>query len=200
VTSLLKILGIIAGCSAALTAHANDETEPSKVVITAPRPPKEFNHLTESLTSGYNLYEFNANVDIGEPTRPSESNKEDPKDDTDKPQDCGGGGDAGSSAPLSGHPVVLSTGEKFETELDFGSPKLYGLSLGRTYRSNSARAGIFGKKWLSQYDFSRLTYSTCERDPDNPAVCVPSAAVVGLPAPRRFVWNATSTIAARSRA
>jgi YD repeat-containing protein len=173
----------LATLSTVLAAHAGEDlpTLPPQYPEVTGHVPQEFLHMTGTgVKYLFNISEYRG-IDIGEPRRPAEKNKEEPKDDTNKPQDCGGAGGAGTSSPLSGNPVVLSTGEKFEAELDFESPKIYGLGLGRTYRSKSTRSGIFGKKWLSEYDFTRVTYSTCQRDPDNPAICVPSTAVVGLP-------------------
>jgi RHS repeat-associated protein len=57
------------------------------------------------------------------------------------------------------NPVVIATGEKHKTELDFAAGGRYGLSLQRTYRSMHATGTMFGPHWLSSLDGIDLTPS-----------------------------------------
>jgi RHS repeat-associated protein len=79
--------------------------------------------------------------------------------------------------PQSNNPVRLSSGEKYQPEIDFTGHGLYGLSLARTYRSNATTGLTFGPKWPSTYDYARLQFSGCVRLPDYPAVCFPATIV-----------------------
>lgn len=68
-------------------------------------------------------------------------------------QDTGCGG----SSPSVGNPIILATGAKVEQETDFESLGDMALSLRRTYISNTNYVGIFGLKWLGNFD-QRLTF------------------------------------------
>ncbi len=61
----------------------------------------------------------------------------------------------------SGNPVVLSTGNKIDPEMDFISRGEMGLSLVRTYNRHWAGVGIFGKHWLSNVDY-KLSFGTSQ--------------------------------------
>lgn len=81
----------------------------------------------------------------------------------------------------AGNPVVFSTGNKIEPETDFSSVGEMPLSLRRTYNHYWDGIGIFGRRWLSNYDYKLLftTYdptSPCYPRPGN-TPCDPS----GLP-------------------
>ncbi|MFL9583325.1 DUF6531 domain-containing protein [Stenotrophomonas sp. AB1(2024)] len=54
----------------------------------------------------------------------------------------------------AGNPVVLYTGNKVESELDFGSHGEMGLFLQRTYNHHWSATGLFGGHWLSNFDYS----------------------------------------------
>lgn len=54
----------------------------------------------------------------------------------------------------AGNPVVLYTGNKIETELDFGSHGEMGLFLQRTYNHHWSAIGLFGGHWISNFDYS----------------------------------------------
>lgn len=56
--------------------------------------------------------------------------------------------------PGSGNPVVLATGNKIETERDFTGTGPYGLFLERTYNFLWKHYGLFGKHWLTNFDYS----------------------------------------------
>ncbi|MCW5633351.1 MAG: RHS repeat protein [Rubrivivax sp.] len=58
------------------------------------------------------------------------------------------------------NPVVISSGEKVKSELDFESFGLHGLMLERTYRSKNATGHFFGPNWTSSFDAPTLTAST----------------------------------------
>lgn len=62
------------------------------------------------------------------------------------PKDCG-----------VGNPIYPSTGNKIEEEVDFVSGGEMGLSLVRTYNHFLKADGLFGTRWLSNYDY-RLTF------------------------------------------
>jgi RHS repeat-associated protein len=62
-----------------------------------------------------------------------------------------------------GNPVVLSTGNKIEPELDFTSSGEFPLHLQRTYNHYWPGAGIFGKHWVSNFDY-KLTFGTINLD------------------------------------
>lgn len=74
-----------------------------------------------------------------------------------------------SGAPTrAGNPVVFSTGNKIEPETDFTSAGEMPLSLTRTYNHYWDGIGIFGRRWLSNYDY-KLLFTT--DDPTSP--CYP---------------------------
>lgn len=66
------------------------------------------------------------------------------------------------SSPITKHPVVIATGEKVQSEVDFVDAALADLSQTRTYRSvPSTRAGrLFGARWYSSFDFPKLEKSS----------------------------------------
>lgn len=60
----------------------------------------------------------------------------------------------------SGNPVVLYTGNKVEAELDFAARGEMPLYLARTYNRHWNGIGLFGKHWLSNFDYSLVVTST----------------------------------------
>lgn len=60
---------------------------------------------------------------------------------------------------VSGNPVVLSTGNKIEPELDFIATGEMGLYLQRTYNGYWSARGLFGSYWLSNFDYSLVPSS-----------------------------------------
>lgn len=60
-----------------------------------------------------------------------------------------------------GNPVVLATGNKIEPELDFATSGQAALHLERTYNHFWKGAGLFGKHWLSNFDY-KLTFGTTD--------------------------------------
>jgi RHS repeat-associated protein len=94
-------------------------------------------------------------------------------------QDAGRGGGSGGGGPekgnpgepngkkdpkkdcvnASGNPIIYSTGNKIEPETDFVSQGDMGLALDRTYNNYWDGIGIFGKNWLSDFDY-KLAFNT----------------------------------------
>ena len=58
------------------------------------------------------------------------------------------------SNPSSGNPIVLATGNKVEAEVDFESAGEMPLTLRRTYDHFWKYVGLFGKHWISTFDYS----------------------------------------------
>lgn len=58
-----------------------------------------------------------------------------------------------------GNPIIPSTGNKIEVEADFASSGEMALELTRTYNHYWAGAGLFGKHWVSSFDY-KLTFGT----------------------------------------
>lgn len=74
------------------------------------------------------------------------ANKNDPKKAGDRELTCG-------------NPIVASTGNKIETEIDFTSQGEAGLFLTREYNKLWDGVGLFGKQWTSNFDY-KLTFGT----------------------------------------
>ncbi|HEX5215075.1 MAG TPA: DUF6531 domain-containing protein, partial [Vicinamibacterales bacterium] len=68
---------------------------------------------------------------------------------------CGEG-----SNPSPANPIVLSTGNKVEPELDFESTGEMPLTLRRTYNHFWKYVGLFGKHWVSSFDYSLVWQSS----------------------------------------
>ena len=62
---------------------------------------------------------------------------------------------------MSGHPVIIATGEKYQAETDFVGGGGYSLDHTRTYRAFGSTGNMFGPKWLGAYDFGRLNIAAC---------------------------------------
>lgn len=80
----------------------------------------------------------------------------------------GVGGTAPSSCsginPISGGPVVLSSGTKYLNQSDFPHRSPLNLGLSRTYRSDDRLATFFGSHWTSSLDFVPLEMGGQIRD------------------------------------
>jgi YD repeat-containing protein len=61
----------------------------------------------------------------------------------------------------SGNPVILYSGNKVEAELDFASQGEMGLYLRRSYNHKWNARGLFGRHWMSNFDYS-LTASASD--------------------------------------
>lgn len=57
-----------------------------------------------------------------------------------------------------GNPILVSTGNKIERDVDFTSSGEMGLYLERMYNHYSGRVGLFGARWLTNFDYG-LTVS-----------------------------------------
>jgi YD repeat-containing protein len=64
--------------------------------------------------------------------------------------------DQSGSPQAAGNPVVFSTGNKIEPEVDFRSGGDMPLTLNRTYDFYWDGIGIFGRRWLSSFDYKLL--------------------------------------------
>lgn len=85
-------------------------------------------------------------------------------------------GDSGNTA---GNPVNFSTGNKIEPETDFESKGEMALALKRTYNSYWDGVGVFGRYWLSSFDYKLLigddrVTSSCYPMPGTNASCDPT--------------------------
>ncbi|WP_407354672.1 RHS repeat-associated core domain-containing protein [Luteimonas sp. R10] len=92
--------------------------------------------------------------------------------------DWGGGGSVGSPGapeqptsdhdpeikPCRGNPIVVSTGNKVEFETDFTGAGEMPLSLSRTYNHYWNATGLFGRHWLSNFDYSSSRQTTNGQD------------------------------------
>ena len=63
----------------------------------------------------------------------------------------------------AGNPIVFSTGNKIENETDFRTGGEAGLGLEREYNKFWDGVGLFGKQWISNYDY-KLTFGTSTVD------------------------------------
>lgn len=103
-----------------------------------------------------------------------------------------------------GNPIVYSTGNKIEPEVDFESKGSSGLSFHRTYNNYWNGIGILGKNWLTDYDY-KLAFNdsspaaSCYPKPG--ATCTsPPASVTTFWAIRpngiqiKYVYNATQGV------
>ena len=63
----------------------------------------------------------------------------------------------------AGNPIVVPTGNKVESSLDFSSAGEMGLYLRRTYNHYWQGAGLFGKHWLSNFDY-KLSFGSTSLD------------------------------------
>lgn len=86
--------------------------------------------------------------------------------------------DQTGESTVAGDPVVFSTGNEVSAETDFVSVGNMGLSLTRTYDYFWNGIGIFGRRWLSNYDYKLLfttndPTSSCYTRPGN-SVCDPA--------------------------
>jgi RHS repeat-associated protein len=82
-------------------------------------------------------------------------------DRTDVPDASGGDDPCNKGAnPTSGNPIVLGTGDKIEPELDFASAGEMPLTLTRTYNHFWKYVGLFGKHWVSSFDYSLVWQSS----------------------------------------
>lgn len=79
-----------------------------------------------------------------------------------------GKGDAGDKKTPCGNPIIPATGNKIEPEVDFQSTTEAGLLLSREYNKLWSGIGLFGKQWVSNYDY-KLSFGS----DDSGAACYP---------------------------
>lgn len=72
---------------------------------------------------------------------------------------AGRNADAEADCEGVGNPILPSTGNKIEPETDFASSGEVALRLVRTYNHYWQGAGLFGKHWVSNFDY-KLTFGT----------------------------------------
>ena len=63
----------------------------------------------------------------------------------------------------AGNPVILSTGNKIEPEFDFATSGEFPLTLERTYNHYWQGSGLFGRHWVSSFDY-KLSFGTTALD------------------------------------
>lgn len=111
----------------------------------------------------------------------------------------------GAETTGGSNPIVMATGNKIELETDFVSGgEEMPLYLQRTYNHYWPGIGLFGKQWVSNFDY-QLTFwnskstAACYPDPGNYPACTtipdhPSVLWAYRPDGRRikFNWNATA--------
>lgn len=105
--------------------------------------------------------------------------KENPPSENNSDPDC---------ADLVGNPVVIETGEKYQTEVDFRAKGMYGLGVERTYRSRSQTGSVFGANWPSNLDSFLVDFSlaNCIKI-DN--ICYPREATVADPSGATYKYK-----------
>lgn len=81
----------------------------------------------------------------------------DPTTSPESEQNC----NRGQAPQKVGNPVVLSSGNKVETEDDFTTSGELPLFLSRTYSHYWTGVGLFGRNWLSNFDY-KLTFGTTD--------------------------------------
>lgn len=104
----------------------------------------------------------------------------------------------GNSGTIAGNPVNFSTGNKIEPETDFVSNGEMGLFLTRTYNAYWDGIGIFGRYWLSSFDYKLLittdvVSSTCYPKPGATSSCDPTNKPIWAQRPdgRKIKFNYT---------
>ena len=113
-------------------------------------------------------------------------------------------GDGAKSAKqgLVGNPVVVSTGSKVESEVDFETASEMGLFLSRTYNSASDAIGLFGRHWSSNFDY-KLTFGgyavdACYPRPGGGTCAIGSATTIWAHRPNgvivKFIKNASDGV------
>jgi YD repeat-containing protein len=87
----------------------------------------------------------------------NDSDKESDDDEDSSEQPCPQSDTA--SDTLKGNPIYIATGNKLEPELDFAASGEWPLYLKRTYNHHWNGLGLFGRRWLSNYDY-RLSFES----------------------------------------
>ncbi len=122
-------------------------------VVTAPNPPEPpSRHGFDNFGSNA---PFNPHADQTDGFNPNRGDHSEVTDASGGDPPCGDGPD-----PISANPIVLGTGDKVEPELDFVSAGEMPLTLTRTYNHFWKYVGLFGKHWVSSFDYSLVWQSS----------------------------------------
>jgi len=85
------------------------------------------------------------------------------------PSDANKDGNKHKDGCATGHPVIISSGNKVLSETDFKTHHLYPIKLERDYNHNSTSVGLFGSHWMSNFDryltFVRPNGTICTASP-----------------------------------
>ncbi|UNK42113.1 DUF6531 domain-containing protein [Luteimonas sp. S4-F44] len=147
-----------------LMAAATFDTVKVSENVSAPTTMETVRVTTPRVSSGSGIVNFDAVRVIGvrgggripmlggvSAIRPNLGDRGAPSQSRDPEMQC----DQTTGAPMTaGNPVVFSTGNKVEFETDFAADVEMGLSLTRTYNHYWTGTGIFGRHWLSNFDYS----------------------------------------------
>lgn len=122
---------------------SNPPTDLPRVTVTAPKfedwNPYWFGSVGANFGHGGDLYGGDAFTE----TSTADEQQTDDKQDA-----------SSCDKETTANPVVLSTGNKVEPELDFASGGEMGLFLQRTYNHHWSAVGLFGGHWLSNFDYT----------------------------------------------
>lgn len=149
---------VLVGTLAIGTVNANDDDEAAttlgsvQVIGTRPSWPTTGIPYGFNPTWGSDRYSGSSSHNYASSSGGSDSRA------SDDPTDCEGKGGPETKA-TSGNPVVLVTGNKIEPEIDFAAAGEMGLRLRRTYNHFWSGAGLFGKHWVSSFDY-KLSFGT----------------------------------------
>jgi RHS repeat-associated protein len=147
------LLASLSMCGVASDKVDDTLYDEDKIVVTAPRPPDaplpslpNYGTPTRAMPSPYRAG--------GGPSSPNPGEQTDVQDANDK-EDCNGADASSTGAPgTGGNPIVLATGNKVEHELDFAAEGEMALHLRRTYNHLWTYRSLFGKHWLSNFDYT----------------------------------------------
>lgn len=141
---------VIAGLAVVASAQGRIHDSPDRVVVRGIR----------LLTISPSLSFTGGHRGPGDARRPIyRANEGNLKQDNSKDADCNEGEVGANGDGTSGNPVVLSTGNKVEHELDFAALGEHALYLRRVYNNKWKGVGLFGKHWVSNFDY-KLTFGT----------------------------------------
>lgn len=129
------------------------------ISVVGTRPPGQFDYGTNFgiLFNGSGGFQYggdsgsNDTIPNGTPDDQAPTGKADP---------CGCDKETGEDY-MHANPIVLTTGNKVEFETDFTSGGEMSLSLKRTYNNFWKGVGLFGVRWISNFDY-KLTFDSME--------------------------------------
>jgi hypothetical protein len=197
-----------AGADGIITKSLDTTSGPERVVISGKIPPKDpapivapqprwdprealtTSFASNSVASSGGAGRGGAKAAISNPaktevaTPPASNNTDLPT--TDPQQDCSNSATGGTAT--TGNPVVIATGEKIKSEVDFSPAGIGALGLTRTYRSNGD-FGMFGQRWRSNYDWRNLGPSGCYKHADYPGKCIPTEVTVTFPDGANYTYK-----------